>query len=96
MVRRFKEEHSFVGKAKAKVEVDIPVNGKLTSHDITEEMRSACESITQPIVETTDSFGSLRDVVQLAGRKIFRQSYRPQRLFPTPFHRFRPRPLDRP
>jgi rod shape-determining protein MreB len=53
MVRRFKEQHSFVGKATGKVEVDIPVNGKLTPHDITKEMRSACESIIQPIVETT-------------------------------------------
>ena len=53
MVRRFKEEHSFVGTAKGKVEVDFPVNGKMTPHDITEEMRCACESIVQPIVETT-------------------------------------------
>jgi rod shape-determining protein MreB len=53
MVRRFKEDHSFVGKASGKVEVNIPVNGKPTSHNITEEMRIACESIVQPIVETT-------------------------------------------
>jgi rod shape-determining protein MreB len=53
MVRRFKEEHSFVGTPNGKVEVDIPVNGKMTCHDITEEMRCACESIVHPIVETT-------------------------------------------
>jgi rod shape-determining protein MreB len=53
MVRRFKEQHSFVGSPKGKVEVQIPVNGKMTSHDITDEMRRACESIVQPIVETT-------------------------------------------
>ena len=53
MVRRFKEAHSFVGEPKGKVEVQIPVGGKMTDHDITEPMRRACESIVQPIVETT-------------------------------------------
>ena len=53
MVRRFKEQHSFVGDPKGKVEVEIPVRGKLTAHDITDEMRRACESIVPPMVETT-------------------------------------------
>ena len=53
MVRRFKEQHSFVGDPKGKVEVEIPVRGKLTPHDITDEMRRACESIVPPIIETT-------------------------------------------
>jgi rod shape-determining protein MreB and related proteins len=53
MVRRFKEQHSFVGKSSKPVMVEIPVNGKPTMHDITKEMRNACESILPGIVETT-------------------------------------------
>jgi rod shape-determining protein MreB and related proteins len=53
MVRRFKEQHSFVGEPKKPVMVEIPVNGKPTMHDITQEMRRACESILPGLVETT-------------------------------------------
>lgn len=53
MVRRFKERHSFVGATKELVKVEIPVAGKPTVHDITGEMRRACESILPGIVETT-------------------------------------------
>lgn len=52
MVRRFKEQHSFLGKSKRKVEVEIPVAGKPTMHDITDEMRQACESILPGMEET--------------------------------------------
>jgi len=53
MIRRFKEEHSFVGKADKDVEVEIPVEGKSTVHDITEEVKRACESILPAMVEST-------------------------------------------
>ena len=53
MIRRFKEQHSFVGESKKAVMVEIPVNGKPTMHDITTEMRRACESILPGVVETT-------------------------------------------
>jgi rod shape-determining protein MreB and related proteins len=53
MVRRFKEKHSFIGEAPATVEVEIPVDGKPTRHDITNEMRRACESILPGLIETT-------------------------------------------
>jgi rod shape-determining protein MreB len=53
MVRHFKESHAFVGEANGKVEVDIPVHGKPVPHDITEDMRRACESILPAIAETT-------------------------------------------
>jgi len=53
MVRQFKEHHSFVGEVDGPVLVDIPVNGKSVRHDITEEMRRACEGILPAIVETT-------------------------------------------
>lgn len=53
MVRRFKEEFSFIGEPERAVKVDIPVDGRPTKHDITEEMRRACESILPGIVEST-------------------------------------------
>jgi rod shape-determining protein MreB len=53
MVRRFKEEHSFIGEPGKAVKVKIPVAGKPTVHDITEEMKRACESILPGIVEST-------------------------------------------
>ncbi len=52
MVRGWKEEHSFVGKAKNPIKVEVPINGKPTEIDITEEMRIACESLVDPISET--------------------------------------------
>lgn len=52
MVRRFKEKHGFVGGARKKVEVEVPVQGRTTVYDIAEEMRYACESILPSIVET--------------------------------------------
>ncbi|HBG20830.1 MAG: hypothetical protein A2X81_01045 [Desulfobacterales bacterium GWB2_56_26] len=52
MVRRFKEEFSFVGVPEKDVEVEIPVDGRPTTHNITEEMRRACESILPAIVES--------------------------------------------
>ena len=53
MVRLYKERFSFVGKPKGKVEVDIPVGGRMMVHDLTEEMRKACESVVPAIVENT-------------------------------------------
>jgi len=53
MVRRFKEKHSFVGKRDKDVEVEIPVEGKSTMHNITEEVQRACESILPAMVEST-------------------------------------------
>jgi rod shape-determining protein MreB len=52
MVRRFKEQHSFIGEPEKQVLVEIPVGGKPTIHDITSEMRRACENILPGLVET--------------------------------------------
>ncbi len=52
MVRLFKEKYGFVGTPLKKVKVDLPVKGKVMSHDITTELKRACESIMPPIVET--------------------------------------------
>lgn len=53
LVRGFKEEHGFVGSANGRVKIKAPVEGKFTPHDITKEMKQACESMLPPIVETT-------------------------------------------
>lgn len=52
MVREWKEQASFVGHPKNPVIVTVPVNGKPTQIDITNEMRLACESILPPLVES--------------------------------------------
>jgi len=53
MVRQFKEKYSFVGGAKGPVQVELPVEGKLVPHDITAELKRACESIMPAIIDTT-------------------------------------------
>lgn len=53
MVRQFKEKHSFVGKPNAVIQVELPIEGKLAMHDITNEIKRACESILPAIIDTT-------------------------------------------
>ncbi len=52
MARAWKEAHGFVGEAQQRVTVTAPMAGKPTKLDITDELRSACESIVEPITET--------------------------------------------
>ena len=52
MIREWKEKYSFVGEPKNRVMVTVPIKGKTTEIDITQEMRSACESILPPLCET--------------------------------------------
>ena len=52
MVREWKEKHSFVGDAGDRVTVSAPVKGVPTELDITNEMKTACETILPPIIET--------------------------------------------
>lgn len=56
MVREWKEQWSFVGEPKQRVIVTVPVNGKPTQLDITNEMRSACESLLPSVAETMLDF----------------------------------------
>jgi rod shape-determining protein MreB and related proteins len=51
MCKTFKEQYGFVSDAKDKVEVMIPVDGTPTPHDITQELKEACEILIPPIVE---------------------------------------------
>lgn len=52
MVREWKERYSFVGEPRSPVKVTVPIGGKPSEIDITEEMRQACEALVAPIVET--------------------------------------------
>jgi rod shape-determining protein MreB len=51
-VRAVKEEHGFVGKTNGRVKVNVPVAGKFTPHDLTDELKQACESVVPAIAET--------------------------------------------
>ena len=51
MIKDLKEKHSSVSDAMEKVVVHLPVNGKPTPFDITNDIRTACRSIIPPIVE---------------------------------------------
>ncbi|MGH7797857.1 MAG: rod shape-determining protein [Candidatus Binatia bacterium] len=76
MIREWKEQHSFVGEPKNRVIVTVPIMGKAAEIDITQEMRSACESILAPICETLTGLlmkvepeyrGKMRNNVIVAG-----------------------------
>jgi rod shape-determining protein MreB len=45
MVRQFKEAHAFVGKPERSVKVTMPVSGRPTDFDITDEIRRSCSAI---------------------------------------------------
>ena len=51
MVKTIKEKYGAVGELLDAAVVDLPVNGKPTPFDITNEIRSACQTIVGPIVE---------------------------------------------
>ncbi len=53
MVRQFKEEFSFIGEPEDPIEVEMPVASKMTVHDITEDVKVACESMLPGILETS-------------------------------------------
>lgn len=52
MVRHWKEEFSFIGTPRQPVEVEVPVQGKPTTIDITADMKTACETIVDPLCDT--------------------------------------------
>ncbi len=52
VVRGYKEKHGFVGKTNGKVKLNVPLEGKFTDIEVTDEMQKACEAILPPIVET--------------------------------------------
>lgn len=52
MVRAWKEQYGFVGEPDGRVTVAAPVHGKAQTIDITDELRTACESLLAPFGET--------------------------------------------
>lgn len=52
MIREWKEKWSCLEEPRTRVVVTVPVKGKATELDITDEMRTACRSILPPICET--------------------------------------------
>jgi rod shape-determining protein MreB len=52
MVREWKEQWAFIGDSIEPVVVTVSVGGVPTKIDITSEMKTACEAIVPPIVET--------------------------------------------
>jgi len=54
MIRRYKEQYSFVAEIEQTVTVEFPVAGRPALCDITEEMKTACESIVPEIMETLE------------------------------------------
>jgi rod shape-determining protein MreB len=51
MCKQIKEQYGFVSEANDKVQVLLPVNGKPTPHDLTNEIREACMILVPPILE---------------------------------------------
>ena len=52
MVREWKEKYSFVGEPKHRAMVTAPVQGVPTELDITNEIKTACETLLGPTIET--------------------------------------------
>jgi len=51
MVKGIKERYSFLGDPPEPVVVDLPVDGKPTPFDITDQIKEACSVLVQPIVD---------------------------------------------
>jgi rod shape-determining protein MreB len=51
MIKSIKERYGNISDTMPPVVIELPVNGKPTSFDITEEMRTACRSIVAPMVD---------------------------------------------
>ncbi|MBF0476036.1 MAG: rod shape-determining protein [Deltaproteobacteria bacterium] len=51
MVKKFKEDNAFVSDQGENVFIELPVAGKPTTYDVTEELRAACRSIVPEIIQ---------------------------------------------
>ncbi|MBF0468657.1 MAG: rod shape-determining protein [Desulfamplus sp.] len=51
MVKRFKEENSILSSQSESIYIELPVKGKPTQCDVTDEIKAACRSIVPEIVE---------------------------------------------
>ncbi len=50
--REFKEQFGFIGKRSKPVKVSLPIAGKFSQHDITNELQQACHGLVPAITET--------------------------------------------
>jgi len=50
MIKKFKEENAFISAHGERIAIDLPVDGKPVSHDVTDELREACREIVPDIV----------------------------------------------
>jgi len=50
MVKEIKERHAFVGESSERCIVELPVDGKPTPFDLTDQIRRACSILVDPIV----------------------------------------------
>ncbi len=51
MIKDIKERFSYLGDPLGRCTVDLPVNGKPTSFDLTDQVKAACSILIQPIVD---------------------------------------------
>lgn len=51
MVKEIKERHAYLGDAGEPVKVNLPVNGKPTTFDLTKQIKQACSILVDPIVQ---------------------------------------------
>jgi rod shape-determining protein MreB len=51
MIKDIKERYGFVGEAAERVVVDLPVDGKPTPFDLTDQLKTACTVLIEPILE---------------------------------------------
>lgn len=61
MIRKIKERYASVADEVDKVVVDLPVNGKPTSFDLTDGLRAACQTIVGPMVDGLSTLVSTFD-----------------------------------
>ena len=76
MVKKFKEDNATITKMSEKLEITLPIDGRPTKLDVTEEIKEACRSVVPEIVEGIQKLvasydpefqGELRDNIILAG-----------------------------
>jgi rod shape-determining protein MreB len=51
MIKEIKERYGFVGDAPERCLVDLPVDGKPTTFDLTDQIRAACSILIEPIIQ---------------------------------------------
>jgi rod shape-determining protein MreB and related proteins len=76
MIKDIKERYGFVGDASERVKVSLPVDGKPTDFDVTDQLQAACAILVEPILSGIKKLVStfdpefqarLKDRVLLAG-----------------------------